>query len=233
MGVIARALVARRGNFVLDVPAFDAPTGGTAVLGRNGAGKTTLLTALQGLIAADGAIERPRRAAAVFARPAVLRGTTLGNVAIVARRSGGFDAAESERRSLQLLDAVGLSDRRTTDARDLSTGERQRLALARALVCEPDVLFLDEPLANVDPDARPALRALLGLHRARGCTLVVATSFLADALALCTAVVVLEGGRLTYAGSVAGIAGADDPYLRALVREASATRSLSAAPTTT
>src|ERR1700694_1913561 len=85
MGVtIARGLVARRGRFVLDVAAFAADAGGTAVLGPNGAGKTTLLLALQGLIPAHGEVERPARTAAVFARPAVLRGSTRWNVAVIA-----------------------------------------------------------------------------------------------------------------------------------------------------
>ena len=222
MGVTARALVARRGTFVLDVSAFDADAGGTAVLGPNGAGKTTLLLALHGLIAAEGIIERPRRVAAVFARPAVLRGTAQWNVAIVARHAGGFGAAESERRSLEVLAAVGLSGRRATDARTLSTGERQRLALARALVCEPDVLFLDEPLANVDADARPALRALLVAARERGCTLVIATSFLADALELCANAVVLDRGRVTVSAGLGEARFREDPYVRALFAEASA-----------
>lgn len=220
MGVIARALVARRGTFVLDVPAFDAAADGTAVLGHNGAGKTTLLLALQGLIAAEGVIERPPRAAAVFARPAVLRGTVLWNVAIVASRAGGFDAAESERRSLHLLEAVGLDRQQGADARTLSTGERQRMALARALVTEPDVLFLDEPLANVDADARPALRALLCTYRERGGELVIATSFLADARALCAKAVVLERGRVAVSAGFGEASFREHRYVRALFSEA-------------
>ena len=82
MDVTARGLIAHRGRFTLDVAEFRASATGTAVLGPNGAGKTTLLLALHGLIEAIGTIERPLRCAAVFARPAVLRGTTLWNAAV-------------------------------------------------------------------------------------------------------------------------------------------------------
>ena len=178
MGVSARDLVVKRGSFVLDVPQFASGPGGIAILGPNGSGKTTLLLALQGLIPADGTVERPRRAAAVFARPAVLRGATLWNVAVVAECVRRLDARDANRRAKQILDDVGLMGRSATDARDLSTGERQRLALARAIACEPEALFLDEPFANVDADARPVLRSLVASYRRDcNCDIIVATAF--------------------------------------------------------
>ncbi|MDB5042646.1 MAG: transporter related [Candidatus Eremiobacteraeota bacterium] len=220
--MIARGLLARRGRFVLDVAAFAADAGGTAVLGPNGAGKTTLLLALQGLIPAHGEVERPARTAAVFARPAVLRGSTRWNVAVIAESVLGRAAAQARSAAQAALHDVGLEAVAENDARTLSTGERQRLALARALVAEPELLLLDEPFANVDADARPALRALVAAYVARtGCALALATSSLADAALLCADAVVLRGGRVVHAGPVARLGAAGDAYVEALISEAS------------
>ncbi|MEA2718671.1 MAG: tungstate transport system ATP-binding protein, partial [Candidatus Eremiobacteraeota bacterium] len=168
--VTAHGIVARRGRFVLNVPACDARPSGIAILGPNGAGKTTLLLALQGLIPSEGTVARPARCAAVFARPAVLRGSALWNVAVVVGSVLGIGVEQSNERARSALADVGLTEPAHADARTLSTGQRQRLALARALACEPQALFLDEPFANVDADARPALRALVSSYCARtGC----------------------------------------------------------------
>ena len=216
----ARALVAQRGTFRLEVPFFEADALGTAVLGPNGAGKTSLLLALQGLLPADGAVARSGRAAAVFARPAVLRGTALWNVAVVVRAVLGTSSDEAEQHARRALGDVGLAGRCLIDARRLSTGERQRVALARALACCPNVLYLDEPFANIDADARPMLRELVSSFRTRtGCCLVLATSFLADAAALCADVVVLEHGLLAYRGTTRELASAENAYIEALIAE--------------
>ena len=220
MGVNARGLVVRRGTFVLDVPVFHAGTGGTVVLGPNGAGKTTLLLALHGLIHASGAVERPARSASVFARPSVLRGSVLWNVATVCETVTGAGRAAAREAARRALGDVGLDDAADADARTLSTGQRQRLALARALAVEPSALFLDEPFANVDADARPALRSLVRSYAERtACEVVLATSSLADAVALCGDAVVLRAGRVTHAGAVAVLDGVGDSYVQALLAE--------------
>jgi len=221
MGVTARELVARRGTFVLDVPTFEA--GRAALLGPNGAGKTTLLLALHGLIPATGAVDRPARSASVFARPSVLRGSVLWNVATICEAVLDRGFGDARRRARAALGDVGLDTMIDTDARMLSTGQRQRLAIARALVVEPQALFLDEPFANVDADARPALRALIASYVERtNCDVVLATSFLADAVALCRAAVILRDGRVTHIGAIAALGTANDPYVRALLAEAAA-----------
>jgi ABC-type multidrug transport system ATPase subunit len=223
MVVTARDLSARRGAFVLTVEAFEAGRWGTAVLGPNGAGKTTLLLALQGLIPAAGRLERPARCAAVFARPALLRGTALWNVSVVARATLGVDTAAADERAHRVLAEVGLAQEAGMDARLLSTGQRQRLALARALAAEPQALFLDEPFANVDADGRPALRDLVRAYADRtGAIVIIATASLADASALCRDAVVLRGGAVCHEGAVRLLSAVTDPYVRALVAEASA-----------
>ena len=223
MGVTARELVAKRGTFVLDVPTFGASSGGTALLGPNGAGKTTLLLALHGLIPATGTVDRPVRTATVFARPSVLRGSVLWNVATVYEAVVGVGPEEARRCARKALGDVGLQDMTDVDARTLSTGQRQRLAIARALVVEPQALLLDEPFANVDADARPALRTLVRSYVERTkCDVVLATSFLADVVALCRDAVVLRDGRVTHIGTVAALEIASDSYVRALLAEAAA-----------
>ncbi len=223
MGLTARELVARRGSFVLKVPSFEADHGGTALLGPNGAGKTTLLLALHGLIPASGTVDRPARSASVFARPSVLRGSVLWNVATVCEAVRSHSSGEARHRARETLSNVGLSDMLDADARTLSTGQRQRLAIARAIVVEPQALFLDEPFANVDADARPALRLFVRAYIERTkCVVVLATSFLADAVALCRDAVVLSDGRVTHTGTVAALRTASDSYARALLAEVAA-----------
>lgn len=222
--VAAERLVVRRGRFVLDVPAFAADASGTVVLGRNGAGKTTLLLAMQGLLPADGTVNVAARAAAAFARPAMLRGSALWNVATVARATRGLPGDEAAAHAREALRDVGLLDAAHADGRTLSTGERQRLALARVLVTEPAALFLDEPFANVDADARPGLRELVRSYVARtGCALVLATSSLADALALCRDAIVLDHGKLVHRGATSELRAASDPYIKALLAESRGT----------
>lgn len=224
MALRAEGLRVRRGRFALQIEKFEASAAGTVLLGPNGAGKTTLLLALAGLLPSEGTVARPPRGAIVFARPAVLRGSALWNVSVVAADVLRLDRETATVRARNLLDAVALSAAAEHDARTLSTGQRQRLALARALAVEPDALFLDEPFANVDADGRPALRALVRDYVDRsGCALVVATSSLADALALSANATVLREGRIVHQGPTRSLAAADDAYVRALVAEGPAT----------
>ncbi len=129
-----------------------------------------------------------------------------------------MEAAREQARTV--LSRVGLSDVLSLDARKLSSGQRQRLALARALGLEPQTLFLDEPFANVDADGRAPLRNLVREYVARsGCALVLATQSLADVMALCETSMLLEDGRPVERLKSSTIASSSQPYLRALVRE--------------
>jgi ABC-type sulfate/molybdate transport systems ATPase subunit len=220
MAITARGLVAQRDRFRLCVDAFDADASGTALLGRNGAGKSTLLLALQGLLRHNGLVERSGRCAGVFAQPAVLRGSVVWNVAAVVRAATRIDQPTAQERATRMLSSVDLSNVMSLDARRLSSGQRQRLALARALALEPRTLFLDEPFANVDADGRPGLRELVREYIARSdCALVLATQNLADVTTLCKKAMVLEDGVPIEMLDVSAIETSRNPYLQAIVCE--------------
>jgi molybdate transport system ATP-binding protein len=215
-GLDARVLV-RRGSFTLDVTLAAEPGEVLAVLGPNGAGKSTLLAALSGLLRPDGGHVRigdrlvtgdgvhvppHRRGVGLLAQQALLfpHLTALRNVAF-GPQAVGTPRAVAEDRARELLaavDATELADRRPAQ---LSGGQQQRVALARALAPEPGLLLLDEPLAALDVDATPALRALLRrvIRDAKQTALLVTHSAL-DALVLADRVVVLTAGRVVERG---------------------------------
>jgi tungstate transport system ATP-binding protein len=131
-----------------------------AVVGPNGSGKTTLLRVLAGLLEpTSGHVAGrppPGRAVLVHQRPHLFRGTAESNVLLGARLA---HAPASLARSL--LDRLGLGDLAARDVRVLSGGERRRVAIARALARGPELLLLDEPLAELDPSAADRVLAAL------------------------------------------------------------------------
>lgn len=180
-----------------------------AVLGANGAGKSLLLRLLHGLIGPDsGAISwrgRPLDAAArraqamVFQRPVLLRRSVLANL-LFALRVQGFDAAERARRAEEALAEARLDRLARRPARVLSGGEQQRLALARAMACGPELLFLDEPTASLDPASTFAIETLIDRAHARGASIVLVTHDIGQARRLADDVVFLHAGRVAESG---------------------------------
>jgi ABC-type sulfate/molybdate transport systems ATPase subunit len=137
-----------------------------------------------------------------------------------ARRWAWASARRGERAEAA-LSTVELDGALGVEARRLSSGQRQRLALGRALALEPQALFLDEPFANIDADGRPKLRAAVRAYCDRsGCALVLATQNLADVTALCRTALVLENGRLTERLDAGQIGASGNGFLRALVTDA-------------
>jgi tungstate transport system ATP-binding protein len=174
----------------------------TVILGPNGAGKSVLMRLCHGLLAptsgriawASTADGRGRQAM-VFQRPVMLRRSALANI-VYGMRLAGVSPKERELRARDVLEAVGLADVADRPARVLSGGEQQRLALARAWALGPEVLFLDEPTANLDPGATREVESLIGQIRAGGTKIVMTTHNLGQARRLGDEILFLSQGRL-------------------------------------
>ena len=169
-----------------------------ALIGANGSGKTTLLRLLHGLVAFDGTREVFDAKAVqvmVFQRPFMLRLSVVNNLR-VALWLARVPRTERASRAALALQRVGLTALRDRPARALSGGELQRLALARAWAVRPQILFLDEPTASLDPSAKKEVEAVLASFAAEGMTLVMSTHNLGQAKRLATRVVYLDQGAI-------------------------------------
>jgi tungstate transport system ATP-binding protein len=172
----------------------------TVLIGPNGSGKTTLIKLAMGLLAPTAGRVRyaqpdraVRRQAIVFQKPVMLRRTAASNIAYALTAAGrSADAATI----VKLLDRVGLAALADRPARRLSGGEQQRLALARALARDPEVLFLDEPTASLDPAATKAVEDIVVRAAAGGVKIVMSTHDLGQARRLAGDIVFLAKGRL-------------------------------------
>jgi len=184
------------------------------LLGPNGAGKTTTLRLLLGLIAPDaGEIQMLGQAIPQHARQARQRVGVVPQMDnldpdfsvienfMVYGRYFDLSAAEIAARVPALLDFAGLANRADAKIQDLSGGMKRRLTLARALVNDPDLIFLDEPTTGLDPQARhlmwQGLRRLLN----QGKTIILTTHFMEEAERLCDRLVILDHGRLIAEGA--------------------------------
>ena len=171
----------------------------TIILGANGAGKSVLMRLMHGLIApTSGRIAwsgegARRRQAMVFQRPVMLRRSAFQNVRYALDVAG---AADADRVAREALAEVGLSHLARQPARVLSGGEQQRLALARAWALHPEVLFLDEPTANLDPGATREIETIIKAFDAAGTKIVMSTHSLGQARRLGDEVIFLHQGRV-------------------------------------
>ncbi len=174
----------------------------TIILGPNGAGKSVLMRLCHGLLKPTsgsivwrGANGGRQRQALVFQRPVMLRRSALGNV-VYGMKLAGITPRECELRARDVLEAVGLSHLAEHPARMLSGGEQQRVALARAWALGPEVLFLDEPTANLDPGAARDIENIIGQIHAGGTKIIMTTHNLGQARRLADEVLFLDHGRL-------------------------------------
>ena len=170
------------------------------LVGANGSGKTTLLRVLHGLQAFEGKRqvahpEQPLRQAMVAQRPFLLSLSVWHNL-MLALWLGGVPRVQRTERARQALARVGLSELAQRPARVLSGGQQQRLALARAWGLHPQLLFLDEPTANLDPSAKREVEALIEAFAREGMTLVMSTHNLGQAKRLATRLLYMEAGRV-------------------------------------
>ena len=179
------SLDVRRGDFV-------------ALVGANGSGKTTLLRTLHGMVRYRGLRELadPGIAQAmVFQRPFMLRLSVADNLRL-ALWLARVPRREWPDRAVLALRRVGMIDLGKRPARALSGGQQQRLALARAWAVKPEILFLDEPTASLDPASKKEVEALLAGFAADGMTLVMSTHNLGQAKRLASRVIYLDQGEV-------------------------------------
>jgi tungstate transport system ATP-binding protein len=219
-------IVRRRGKTLLGpVDLTLGQAGVTVVLGPNGAGKTTLLKALHGLerLSAgtlDWNVSTPEarsRQAYVFQSPILLRRSVRGNLTYPLALARTAKAEISEKVA-HWAEQIGLSDALELPAARLSGGEKQKLALARALIGSPDLLFLDEPSTNLDGRSTREIEAILFETQQAGTRIVLATHDLGQARRLATEILFLRKGEIHESGSAADCLNAPQtPGLRAFL----------------
>ena len=201
--VLEQVSFAVNGRAIIDRISAEIGAGPRSIiLGPNGAGKSVLMRLCHGLLgptsgsivwrAANGG---PQRQAMVFQRPVMLRRSALANVTY-GMRLAGIAASERELRARDVLEAVGLSHLADHPARMLSGGEQQRVALARAWALNPEVLFLDEPTANLDPGATRDIESIIAQIHASGTKIIMSTHNLGQARRLGDEIMFLYQGRL-------------------------------------
>ena len=180
-------------------------------LGPNGAGKTTTLKLLMQLIYPTsghaeilgkpvGDVGVKRRIGYLPEQPYFYDYLTAEELLQYFAAIFGFAPAERRRRATALLDEVGIGAERRLPLRKFSKGMLQRVGIAQALINEPEVVFLDEPMSGLDPLGRREIRQLILRLRDRGCTVFFSSHVLADAETLCSRVAILANGRLATAG---------------------------------
>ena len=182
-------------------------------LGPNGAGKTTTLKLLMQLVfPTSGRAEifgRPvgdlavkRRLGYLPENPYFYDNLTAEELLVYFARMFGCSAKEGRARASRLLDEVGIGAERRFQLRKFSKGMVQRVGIAQALINDPELVFLDEPMSGLDPLGRREVRELILRLRDRGCTVFFSSHVLSDAEALCSRVAILAKGRLAAIGAL-------------------------------
>jgi ABC-2 type transport system ATP-binding protein len=183
-------------------------------LGPNGAGKSTTLKLLMRLIYPSagsaeilgrpvGDLQVRRRIGFLPENPYLYDNLTAEEVLAYFAALFGYNGAERRARVNRVLDEVGIGPERRLQLRRFSKGMVQRVALAQALLNDPEVVFLDEPMSGLDPIGRRQVRELILQLRGRGCTVFFSSHVLSDAEALCHRIAILARGRLVASGNLA------------------------------
>ena len=184
-----------------------------ALLGPNGAGKTTTVEIMQGILTPDSGtvtvlgLQWRRDAREIRQRMGTqLQETLLPEKLTVLEVLQMFRSFYSRGSDVEsVLELVQLGEKRQARTKTLSGGQRQRLAVGTALVCDPDVLFLDEPTTGLDPQSRRQLWGVINDFKERGRTVVLTTHYMEEAQRLCDRVAVVDHGRLIALGSPASL----------------------------
>jgi len=211
---------------------FSIPKGATVgYLGANGVGKTTTLKILVGLLEADGGsaevLGMPVRDPACRRRVGFLPENPYFYEHLTAREAMAFygglsrmEPAAIEARALPLLGKVGLFSAADRRLGEYSKGMRQRLGVAQALLHDPELLVLDEPMSGLDPFGRLLVKDLMLEERARGKTIFFSTHILADVEEVCDHVLILADGRVTASGTVQELLGRGGSAFEVAIRGA-------------
>lgn len=177
------------------------------LLGPNGAGKSTFINILAGLVTKTGGTakiwgldidEHPRssRAAIGVVNQEITMDPFFTPIQALELQAGYYGVPKSDRRSLEILAAVGLDDKKDAYVRQLSGGMKRRLMVAKALVHNPPVLILDEPTAGVDVELRRSLWAYVRELHANGTTIILTTHYLEEAEELCDEIAIISHGEV-------------------------------------
>jgi ABC-2 type transport system ATP-binding protein len=202
------------GAVALDGLTVEVPRGRVGLVGANGAGKTTLFRLLLGLTRpTEGTVEvcgHPVAADPVAARSrlgympeheCLPLDQSAADVVATLGEVSGLPARAARKRASEVLDLVGLDEARFRAVGGFSTGMRQRVKLAQALVADPELVLLDEPTAGLDPTGREEMLALVFRLGGFGISVLLATHILDDVARVCEHVVMIDGGRLVLAGA--------------------------------
>jgi ABC-2 type transport system ATP-binding protein len=190
------------------------------LLGPNGSGKSTLLKCLLGLVPFDGnarvlgldartqGSDIRDRVGYMPEQESLLLGMSAVELCTYAGELSGLPRTEAMQRAHAALYYAGLEEKRYQPIDGYSTGMKQRVKLAQALVHDPEILFLDEPTNGLDPKSRDEmLKLILELPQRRGCSIVVSTHLLPDVELVCDHAVIMYGGKIRFVGTVEELRG--------------------------
>ena len=217
------------GVVALDRLNLTLPRTAVGLLGPNGAGKTTLLRLLLGLAKADEgsatvlgydawsqAIAVRERVGYMPESDSLPLGTTAADFVGHMAEMSGLPSRDARQRAADVLYQVGLDEERYRLIKGFSTGMKQRVKLAQAIVHDPELVFLDEPTNGMDPQGREEMLELIArIHRHLGIAVIISSHILEDIERVCNYVVILNGGRLLMAQPLGDLGGdADDLLVR-------------------
>jgi len=223
MPLIELDRLAKRYGEVAALAGIDAKIDGRVIglLGPNGAGKSTLLKCLLGLIPFEGeasvlGLPSAKRGSEIRDRvgympehDALLLGANAVELCTYAAELSGLPRSEAMQRAHAALYYAGLEEKRYQPIDGYSTGMKQRVKLAQALVHDPELLFLDEPTSGLDPRSRDEMLELVAeLPARRGCAIVLSTHLLPDVDRVCDQAVIMHRGQVRFVGSVDELRGA-------------------------
>jgi ABC-2 type transport system ATP-binding protein len=213
----------KRYGTIVAIGGVDAVVDGKIIglLGPNGAGKSTLLKSLLGLIPYEGrarvlgleasthGVEIRDRVGYMPEQEAFLAGMSAVELCTYAGELSGLPRTEAMQRAHAALYYAGLEEKRYQPIEGYSTGMKQRVKLAQALVHDPEILFLDEPTNGLDPRSRDEMLELVAeLPARRGCAIVLSTHLLPDVERVCDHAVIMHQGRVRFVGSIDELRGA-------------------------